>query len=51
MTSNDFLKYNHSELLNLATRGKAAQKRWLRTYLKECDNSSEKRQLLAALAN
>ena len=51
MTEADFLKYNHSELLNLATRGNAAQKKWLRAYLKECDNSSEKRQLLAALAN
>ena len=50
MTGNDFLKYNYSELLNLATRGNSAQKSWLKDYLQSSDNNAEKRRLLAALA-
>jgi hypothetical protein len=51
MTEHDFLKYNLSELLNLARRGNKAQKNWLKEYLERCDGSAEKRQLQAALAN
>lgn len=50
MTEHDFLKYNLSELLNLAERGTKAQKNWLREFLERCDTSAEKRQLRAALA-
>ena len=50
MTEHDFLKYNLSELLNLAERGTKAQKNWLKEYLERCDSSAEKRQLQAALA-
>jgi hypothetical protein len=50
MTEHDFLKYNLSELLNLARRGTKAQKNWLKEYLERCDSSAEKRQLQAALA-
>jgi hypothetical protein len=51
MTEHDFLKYNLSELLNLARRGNKAQKNWLKEFLERCDGSAEKRQLQAALAN
>jgi hypothetical protein len=50
MTEHDFLKYNLSELLNLARRGNKAQKNWLKEFLERCDGSAEKRQLQAALA-
>ena len=51
MTGDDFLKYNLSELHELATQGTRDQKRWLENYLRSRDSSKEKRQLLAALAN
>jgi|GEM_PF-1919987 hypothetical protein len=51
MTEHDFLKYNLSELLNLAKRGTKPQKNWLKDLLKACDNSAGKQRLLAALAN
>jgi hypothetical protein len=51
MTEADFLKYNRAELFKLATRGTAEQKKWLRTYLKECDSGVEKRPLMTALRN
>src|SRR5262249_49316307 len=50
MTEHDFLKYNLSELFNLARRGTKAQKNWLKEYLERCESSAEKRQLQAALA-
>ena len=50
MTEADFLKYNLSELLNLAKRGTKAQKNWLKEILERCENGGEKQQLLAALA-
>jgi len=50
MTNADFLKYNLSELLNLAKRGTKAQKNWLKEFLERCDGSAEKQQLQAALA-
>src|SRR6185369_6443549 len=51
MTEHDFLKYNLSELLNLAERGTKAQKNWLKEFLEKCETSAEKHRLLAALAN
>jgi hypothetical protein len=51
MTEHDFLKYNLSELLNLARRGSKAQKNWLKDFLKTCDNSGEKERLVATVAN
>jgi hypothetical protein len=51
MTEHDFLKYNLSELLNLAERGTKAQKNWLKEFLERCETSAEKQRLLAALAN
>jgi hypothetical protein len=51
MTQDDFLKYNLSELLNLAKRGTKAQKNWLKEYLERCETTAEKQRLLAALAN
>jgi len=51
MTEADFLKYNLSELLNLARRGTKAQKNWLKEFLEKCETSAEKHRLLAALAN
>jgi len=50
MTDTDFLQYNYSELLNLATRGNHAQKSWLKDYLKAYASDSVKEQTLAALA-
>jgi len=51
MTEADFLKYNLSELLNVARRGTKAQKNWLKEFLERCETSAEKQRLLAALAN
>jgi hypothetical protein len=51
MTGDDFLKYNLPELLNLATYGTRTQKSWLKSYVRDFDNTAEKRQLLAALRN
>jgi hypothetical protein len=50
MTEADFLKYNLSELLNLAKRGTKAQKNWLKEFLERCETRAEKQRLLAALA-
>jgi hypothetical protein len=50
MTEDDFLKYNPSELLQLAKRGTKPQKNWLKNFLERCDKSSEEQRLLAALA-
>jgi len=50
MTEADFLKYNLSELLNLAKRGTKAQKNWLKEFLERCETTAEKQRLLAALA-
>jgi len=49
MTDIDFLQYNYSELLNLATQGNHAQKSWLKNYLKAYASDSVKKQTLAAL--
>ena len=51
MTQADFLKYNLSELLNLAKRGTKAQKNWLKEFLERCETTAQKQRLLAALAN
>jgi len=51
MTQDDFLKYNLSELLNLAKRGTKAQKNWLKEFLERCETCAEKQRLLAALTN
>ena len=45
MTEADFLKYNYSQLLEIAGGRDGSRKRWLRTYLQTCDNSPEKRAL------
>jgi hypothetical protein len=50
MTDFDFLQYNYSELLKLATRGNHPQKSWLKNYLKAYASDSVKKQTLAALA-
>lgn len=49
MTEMDFLKYNYSELLNLASHGNQKQKSWLKDYLLTFKNGDEKRALLGAL--
>jgi hypothetical protein len=41
MTEMDFLKYNYSELLNLASHGNQKQKSWLKDYLQTDRNSAE----------
>ena len=49
MTEEDFLKYNHSQLRQIAAGNDSTRKLWLRTYLKTCSNSPEKRRLTQIL--
>lgn len=49
MTEEDFLKYNYSQLREIATGENDTRRHWLRTYLKTCSNSPEKRRLTQLL--
>jgi hypothetical protein len=44
-----FLKYNSAALMKIATGSKAGPKDWLRRFLNECDETTEKIALLSAL--
>jgi len=49
MTEEDFLKYNYSQLLEIASGENETRRRWLRSYLKTCGNSPAKRRLTQLL--
>ena len=49
LTSEDFLKYNHEDLLRIARGNNEKLRDWLRQYLDECSNVSQKRELRKAL--
>lgn len=49
MGEDDFLKYNHSELRAIALGKNSEKKKWLKEFLRACDNNPIKRELLALL--
>jgi hypothetical protein len=49
MTETDFLKYNYSELLNVASHDNQKQKSWLKIISKQIEVVPSKRTLLGAL--
>lgn len=46
-----FLKYNLAALLRIARDKNNKHREWLRSFLKDCDNTAEKKELIQALGN
>ena len=51
LTGEDFLKYNYEDLLKIALGNNGKLRDWLRQYLDECSNVSQKRDLRKALVS
>ena len=50
-SNSEILRYNVDDLERIATGPNKQAKEWLRSYLTECRNTSEREQLLKALAH
>ncbi len=50
LSKEDFLKYNYKELSEIASGRDLTRKEWLRSFLKTCDDTVERRRLQRLLA-